>query len=191
MGYANANHSFVCAAIATNEFCECCQWTCKLGNWIISPNWECQFPSKLDFSLRNIFSITHLSANTPAAADPVTMPAKCDVPTSANKYWFSLHVIDHSSTIVFSYSSYTHRSHLTCRFVGSSRPHSYVWFGPFSFCNSYRTHCSGTKSPDESVVPGTVLCTKGSLYAGCTGSSHSGTKHLCNFCCVHVVRVRS
>lgn len=31
-------------------------------------------------------SFTHLSAKTPAAADPVTMPAKCAVPTNDNKY---------------------------------------------------------------------------------------------------------
>lgn len=107
-----------------------------------------------------IFS--YLSANTPAAAEPVTMPAKWLVPTKANQYWFSLHVIDHSSTMVFSYLSYTQRSHAICFFWGSSRPHTYDEL-PASFGSSYRIHCSGVNNPLESVVPGTAELTHGSL----------------------------
>jgi hypothetical protein len=42
---------------------------------------------------------TYLSAITPKAADPTTIPAKCMVPTKASCHWFSLHVTDHLKII--------------------------------------------------------------------------------------------
>lgn len=122
------------------------------------------------------FDYSYWSAKMPAAADPVTIPAKWAVPTSASQYWFSLHVIDHSCTMVFSFSSYTHRLHAISRFCGSSRPHSYQVL--FSYGSSYRKHCSGVNNPDVSTVPGTEALTHGWSYFGLSGSSQPGTKHL-------------
>lgn len=121
------------------------------------------------------FLYAYLSAKTPAAADPVTMPAKCAVPTKANKYRFSLHVIEYSSTMVRSYLSYTQRLHCISFLIGSSRPHKYV---EFPSGKSYRLHCSGVNSPVESVVPGTTALTHGSSNCGWFGSSQPGIKHL-------------
>lgn len=127
------------------------------------------------------FLWAYLSAKMPAAADPVTMPAKWAVPINANKYWFSTHVIDHSSTMVFSYLSYTQRLHLISFLSGSSRPHMYDEL-PSVDGNSYRLHCSGVNKPDESVLPGTVPLTHGSSKFGLFASSQPGTKQL--FVCV-------
>lgn len=123
------------------------------------------------------FLWTYLSAKTPAAADPVTMPAKWAVPTSASKYWFSIQVIDHSWTIVLSYLSYTQRLHLIVFLIGNSRPHKYDELPSFGGI-SYRLHCSGWNNPVESMVPGTTALTHGSSKFGLFASSQPSTKHL-------------